>query len=347
MVRAIARRLRPAHPAVPCSRGQRCPRIVSRRARRARVPRRPGLALGRRRRVRVRRDDERPRRPARATRRARSVLDPRGRARGGVARRNGEDALPYLRRQAGRGRPDALQGRAPLDLSVVPVRLPAHVYVLRDRPDALRPEPDRLGDPRPGAPLPAHRARRPLRLHGHGRADAEPRRRPRGCRAPSRPRHHPPAHDDLHGRLASGPDELRGRGRRADPPRPLPPCRRAGSPLAADAGERPLPAGGRPRRVPPVRREAPPQSVRRVRDARRRQRSSRASCGTGPRPRLEGVQGQPDPVQPDGCLRRIGPSDDRRVQVGPRSGGNPGDRAPHPRPRHRRGLRPAGGKAAA
>ena len=34
----------------------------------------------------------------------------------------------------------------------------------------------RVGDPRPGAPLPPDRADRPPRLHGHGRADAEPRR---------------------------------------------------------------------------------------------------------------------------------------------------------------------------
>ena len=69
---------------------------------------------------------------------------------------------------------------------------------------------------------------RPLRLHGHGRADAEPRRRPRGCRAPSGTRHHLPAHDDLHGRLASGPDAAswtRSKSRSASPSPSMPPSR--------------------------------------------------------------------------------------------------------------------------
>ena len=38
------------------------------------------------------------------------------------------------------------------------VRLPADVHVLRDRHDEVRPQPDRLRDPRPGAALPPHRA---------------------------------------------------------------------------------------------------------------------------------------------------------------------------------------------
>ena len=46
--------------------------------------------------------------------------------------------------------------------------------------------------------------RRPRRLHGHGRADDEPRRRARRLRAPARPRHHAPAHGDLHRRLGPG-----------------------------------------------------------------------------------------------------------------------------------------------
>ncbi len=91
--------------------------------------------------------------------------------------------------------------RPALDLPLLAVGVPADVHVLRDRPDALRAQPDGLGDPRPGAALPPRRGRRPLRLHGHGRADAEPRRGARRVRAAARPRHHPPAHDDLDGRL--------------------------------------------------------------------------------------------------------------------------------------------------
>ena len=45
---------------------------------------------------------------------------------------------------------------------------------------------------------------RPLRVHGHGRADAQPRRRARGLRAPAGPRRHAPPHDDLDGRLDPG-----------------------------------------------------------------------------------------------------------------------------------------------
>ena len=140
------------------------------------------------------------------------------------------------------------------------------------------------------------------------------------ARAPARPRDHAPAHDDLDRRLAARPDALRRRGRGADPPRALAARRRAGAPLAADAGERPLPARGRPRRVPPLRRAAPPQGVRRVRDARRRERPSRAGAAARPRSSTEGVQGQPDPVQPDRRVRRLVARRDRRVQVGARSG---------------------------
>ena len=46
----------------------------------------------------------------------------------------------------------------------------------------------------------------------------------------------------------------------------------AGSALDAHARQRPLPTGGRGRGVPPLRRAASPQGLRRVRDARRRQR---------------------------------------------------------------------------
>ncbi len=106
-------------------------------------------------------------------------------------------------------------------------------------------------------------------------------------RAPAAgPRRHPPAHDDLDGRLAARPDAVRRRGGGADPARALAARadRRAAEP--DHAGQRPLPARGRARRVPPLLRAPPPQGVRRVRDARRRQRLARAracarrSCST-------------------------------------------------------------------
>ena len=74
-----------------------------------------------------------------------------------AARRDRQGAAADPRRAAGRGRADALPGRAPLAVPLLAVGLPADVHVLRDRPDALRPQPDGLGDPRPGAALPPRR----------------------------------------------------------------------------------------------------------------------------------------------------------------------------------------------
>ena len=93
-------------------------------------------------------------------------------------------------------------------------------------------------------------------------------------RAP-RSRDHAPQDDDLHRRLAPGPPPLRGRGRRADPPRALAARTRGRAPFRADGGQRPLSAGGRRRRVPPLRRATRAQGLRRVRHARRRQRHGR------------------------------------------------------------------------
>ena len=177
-----------------------------------------------------------------------STLDGRDRTR--VARRHGEDALPHRRRPPGRGRADALPRRPALALPLLAVGLPAHVHVLRDGCDGVRPQPDGVGDPRPGAPLPpAHRGR-PLRLHGDGRADAQPRRGALGGAAAAGSRHHAPADDDLHGRLAARPETVRGRGGRADPARALAPCGGRRAPVADHARERAVPGRGRRRRVP-------------------------------------------------------------------------------------------------
>ena len=98
---------------------------------------------------------------------------------------------------------------------------------------------------------------------------------------------------------------LRGRRGRADPARTLGARGRSGEALRADAGQRSLPAGGRPRRVPPLRRSTSAEGVRRVRDARGSERLSggRACARLDARP--EGVQGEPHPVQPDGAVRRL------------------------------------------
>ena len=73
------------------------------------------------------------------------------------------------------------------------------------------------------------------------------------------------------------------------------------------AGQRPLPAGRDPR---PVRR-APPageqKGLRRVRHARRGQRQCRAGGRSGRAPRSEGLQGEPDSLQPDRDVRGLEP----------------------------------------
>ena len=164
-------------------------------------------------------------------------------------RRYGQDALPHARRPSARSGADDVPRRAPLALPLLAVGLPAHVHVLRDRPDAVPAQPDRVRDPRPGAALPPARPAHPRGVHGDGRADDEPRRRARGRATAPRSRDHAPANDDLDGRLAAGPDALRVRGRGADPARALAPRGRRCAALDADAGQPPLPARGRAGRV--------------------------------------------------------------------------------------------------
>ena len=198
-----------------------------------------------------------------------------------VRGRHREGALPHRRRASGRGGADALSRRPPLDLRLVAVGLPAHVHVLRDGRDEVRPQPEGVRDPRPGAALPAARAGEPPRLHGDGRAVSQLRRGVRGGAAAARRRDHAPPHDDLDRRLDARPAALRRRGRAADPAGALDPRRRPAAALGADARQRPLPAPRGAGRVPPLLRAAAAEGVRRVRDARRRQRLARAREGAG------------------------------------------------------------------
>ena len=107
----------------------------------SRLPRAPGLGVGRARRRLVRGDDEPPARPARAARRRGSVLVAPPRSRRARLGRHPEGALRDARRLPGRGGPDALPRRPALAVRLEPVRLPAHLHLLRDRLDALRPQP--------------------------------------------------------------------------------------------------------------------------------------------------------------------------------------------------------------
>ena len=119
--------------------------------------------------------------------------------------------------------------------------LPAHVHVLRHGVDGLRTQPDGLRDRRPGAPLPPPRAREPPRLHGHGRAADERRRR---CSTAARrlpdvgitPRR---TTISTVGWLP-GPHPVRRGGDRAHPARALAPRCRPCPAERADAGQRPL-----------------------------------------------------------------------------------------------------------
>ena len=251
----------------------------------------------------VRRHDDVAQGPASDARRVGAVLDPRGRDRARVEGRHVEGALSHSGRTSGRGRAHALPRRTPFAVPVVPVGLPAHLHVLCDGGDAVRPEPDGVGDPRPGLVLPPERARQPRRLHGHGRAVPELRRRRRLGPAPARPRYHASTHDRLHGRLDARAAPLRRRGRPADSPRGLGALGRCGKALPAHARERPLPARRRACGVPALRRAAPPEGVRGVRHAGRRERlSGGRACARG-RARRALLQGQPHPVQPDSCAR--------------------------------------------
>ena len=268
----------------------------------------------------VRRHDDPAEGVALDARRIGAVLDARGRDRARVEGRHGQDALSHVRRPSGRGRAHALPRRTPFAVSLVAVRLPAHVHVLRDRCDAVRAEPHGVGDPRPGAPLPAEGASEPRRVHGHGRAVPELRRGARVGAAPSRPRDHAPPHDDLDRRLDARTDPVRRRGRPADPARALAPRRRSSEALRAHARERPLSARRRTRRVPPLRRAASPEGVRRVRHAGGRERLSGGCARARGRARRAVLQGQPHPVQPDRALRRLVARDDRAVQGSARAG---------------------------
>ncbi len=209
-------------PPRPPDHGPPAARPDARRPRRAALSRSPDMGVGGARRKRLRRDDRPAGRAARgACARAPALHAERPRG-GSLARRNRQGAVRHRRRQAARGGADAVSEpsggwkpsgrwrpcwrwrRAPLDLRLLAVGLPAHVHLLRDRRDAVRPQPERLGDPRSGAALPPHRSDRPLRVHGHGRADAEPRQRARRMRAPAGRGDHASAHDDLDGRLDPG-----------------------------------------------------------------------------------------------------------------------------------------------
>ena len=190
----------------------------ARRPRRAALPRPPGVGVGGPGRERLRRDD-RPAGPAARGARARAaVLEPAP----ARARPGSRDGTVKALFETADGRPlEAVlmryrDGRRSICVSSQSGCPLTCTFCATGR-DALRAQPDRVGDRRSGASLPPPRAGRPLRVHGHGRADDEPRQRPRRVRAPARHRHHPPAHHDLDGRLDPGDRTARRAGHAAAP----------------------------------------------------------------------------------------------------------------------------------
>ncbi|CAA9489511.1 MAG: 23S rRNA (adenine(2503)-C(2))-methyltransferase @ tRNA (adenine(37)-C(2))-methyltransferase, partial [uncultured Solirubrobacteraceae bacterium] len=311
------------------------------RRRPARLPRPPGVALGRERRSGLRGDDRPPGRPARAARRRGAVLDTDPRARGARLGRDGQGAVQDRRRPRRRGGPHALPRRTPLGLRVLAVGLPADLHLLRDRGDEVRPQPDAGRDHRPGPALPPHRAAQPPGVHGHGRAADEPRQRARRRPPAAGHRNHPPAHRHLDRRLGARHPRADGV-RRAGPPRPVAARARRRAALADHARQRALRDRRSARRLPRVLRAAPTADLHRVRDARRRQRLPGARRRPRPAARPAHPQGQPDPIQPDRVdLRRIFAQRHRSLPGHPRGARPERHRAPDARTRHRRGLRPA------
>jgi hypothetical protein len=92
-----------------------------------------------------------------------------------------------------------------------------------------------------------------------------------------------------------------------------------------------------------VLRAAPPEGLRRVRAPGRRERLTGRRSTAGPASGPRDVQGEPDSLQPNRPLRRIGPAGDRSVQGRARPQPRPGDRPAHPGAGHRSGVWPAGG----
>ena len=294
--------------------------------------------MGRARRRRLRGDDEPAARAPRASsptrcRSRRSRVEDEAQS----ARRHGQGALPHRRRASGRGGADALPRRPPLDLRLLAVGLPAHVHVLRHRRDEVRPQPARVRDPRPGAALPPARAGRTTSSSWGwaSRCSTSTRcsRRRCGCRTSgSRTgarRSRPSA-----GCPACGASSTRSSSRSGSRSRSTPPTRGCARELMPVNDRFPLPEVlAECRRYFALRRRkvfVEYVMLAGVNDSPERARELADAA------RPEGLQGEPDPVQPDRDLRRLVARGDRRLQERARPRPPPVDGAAHPRPRHRR-----------
>ena len=253
---------------------------------RARLPRAPGLGVGRARRRRLRGDDQPAGGAARAARRARAALDARARAARRTSRDGTVKALFHTADgRADRGGADALPRRPPLGLRLLAVGLPADLHLLRHRQMKF----GRNLTAREILDQALHFRRIEAIDHVVFMGMGEPmmnldnvlaacerlpdlgitHRRTAISTVGWVPGHRPPR-----------------RVRDADPPGALAARARGRAALADHAGQRPLPARRGARRLRALLRAPPPQGLRRVRDARaasttatRRRRSS-PSCST-------------------------------------------------------------------
>ncbi len=203
-------------------------------------------------------------------------------------------------RRAGRDRPDAVLVAGD-GLRVVAGRLRDGLHLLRHRPGRLRTAPLRGRDRRAGAARAARVAAAGLerRVHGHGRAARQSRRGARSVHAAARRRRAlraPPHRVDRRRRARH---RTADRVRAARHPRGLAARARRCAPRTARAAEPPLPARGRPRRGPRLRRPQGPPGVVRVRVHQRRQRPPAPCRRAGRPPHRVPRRGarQPDPAQ--------------------------------------------------
>src|ERR1039458_9551478 len=147
VARNLARRMRCHHRA----HGSEAAGANPERVRPARIPARPGLAMGGAGRGWFFIDDQpAPGRP-RGADRGGAVLDPDSRERGARLRRNRQGAVCHPRRPPGRGGLDDLSRRPAVAVPVLAVWLPADLQLLRHWRNALRAQPERLRDPGPGS----------------------------------------------------------------------------------------------------------------------------------------------------------------------------------------------------
>ena len=257
------------------------------------------------------------------------------------ARRHREGAVPHGRRPPGRGGADALSGRPPLGLPVRAVRLPADVHVLRDR--RMRFGRNLTASEILDQALHFRRARaaRPLCVHGHGRADDEPRRRS-SRRAGVSPTlgvtHRRTAISTvgwLPGLAALHRESTCRSGSRSHSTRRTTRCAR--SSCRSTTATR-SPTCSRPAALP---RAPAPQGLRRVRDARGRERPRRAGAALAALldPRVYKVN--LIPYNPTGAFEGSSPEAIAAFKAGLERAGLARHRTADARPRHRGRLRPA------